>query len=245
MSRNVLHAAANACRLDVCRVLSSSPASTVLVLLFAPIFSLLMGLVLQAGDLGSGAASMYEGAIAGACTGLFVVLTTYVFFYESQGHGLWMNGVVPISRAHQVLGRYLFLLVSGGLFVVEMIVCTLIANAMSVAGFGSLWSAENTQSVAVSMVMFLLLEALMYPLLYRFPLQKAITMAFVTVFVLLLVGFFLSQILPDAILVDLQQGADWLVGHVVVSIVIATAVALAALAVSLLCSLRIYRVKEL
>ena len=99
--------------------------------------------------------------------------------------------------------------------------------------------------MAAAMVVFLLVESLMYPLLYRFPAQKAIAAAVVTILVLVLGAFALASVLPDAALDNVLRGVDWMAEHAAASIAAAVAVALAALAVSILCSLRIYRTKEL
>lgn len=240
MNRNTVRAIVNVCRLDIQRGLGGGKYTALLMVLLLPALAALMGF--SSDNMPS---DMPFGVLTGAGCGMFAMTAMYVFFYESQGKSGWMNGVIPVSRVHQVLGRYLFMALVGVVMAAELGVCALIMNAMRGADAGMLWSDADTGIVFGALVPFVLVESLMYPLLYRFPAQKAIIAAMIALFAALFGFIALTDILPESAIAGLIEAVAWLSDHAVASILASVAAVAAALGVSILCSVRIYRAKEL
>lgn len=240
MNRNTLRAIANVCRLDIQRGLGGGKYTACLMVLMLPALAALMGLSSDAMP-----SDMTFGVLTGAGCGMFAMTAMYVFFYESQGKSGWMNGVIPVSRVHQVLGRYLYMAAVGVVMAVELGVCALIMKAVGGTNDGVLWSGADMGIVFGSVVSFVLVESLMYPLLYRFPVQKAIIAAMILFFVVLFGLIALADFLPESTQTDVLEAVAWLGDHAVASTLASVTALVVALAVSILCSARIYRAKEL
>ena len=66
------------------------------------------------------------GAVIGGAASGFLMLNITLFSYEQMNNHHWMNGIVPINRNHQILGRFAFLIVCdlvAGLEVAVSIAC--------------------------------------------------------------------------------------------------------------------------
>lgn len=236
MNRNIVRSTLNATYLDLHRMTGGGIVSVVLALVFMPFFTALMTAT-SSDAIPSGGLS---GGIMGGGIGMFAIITTYMFFYEEQGQNRWLNGLIPVGRTHQVLGRYLLMVAVAAVLACEQALCMLIAGLIQ----HDVGEYMNAASVGVAFVVFLLFESLMYPLLYRFPAQRALIVAFASIFGLFAVLFLLLRFVPGAI--DWTRGALlWLAGHLAATVAVVVIVTIAALVVSILCSVRIYRAKEL
>lgn len=235
----------NACRLDFHRIRGGG-SNLWLMLGFAPVFTLVVALVSGNGDMRP-LADFSSGAVNGSCFALFIVMAMYVFFYESEGRNEWMNGLIPVNRTHQVLGRYATMIACALTFLIEEIACILILNAFATAATGAvaLWSGDDTAAVFAAVVVFILLESVAYPLLYRFPAQKAVTVMLVVMVVLVVAALALAVTLPQSVLDDVERAVTALSEHTVTAATVGGVVTVAVLVISVLCSLRVYRAKEL
>lgn len=238
-SQSALHAIANAARLDLQRLTSAGIVGFLALLAFIPVATLLMPLII--GDDVSSLSGL-SGVVNGMGIGVFAMTSLNIFFYEQQGQHDWMSGIVPISRTHQVLGRYCYLMVIAVLMSVELLVSSLILRLMYGGFLPGGMGVKSTNIVAL--VTVLLLASILYPLLYRFAYQRAITVSFVVAFGLFAAAFLLARFMPDA-LEALLNAVQWLVGHTAWFALVGISLVVVMLAVSILCSLRIYRAKEL
>ncbi|MBT1163917.1 ABC-2 transporter permease [Bifidobacterium felsineum] len=189
------------------------------------------------------------GAAIGGVSAMLALLPLNAFTFEQQGQNNWMNGVVPVRRVHQVIGRYLVVGACALILALEVAVCV---GAGMWFESGTIQFSGIAISVVTAAVMYALLESVLIPLCYRFTYQKALlTMmliciglgaAIAAVFALLaklapasidaLVSWMVSsaEIMSDA-------GMIWLaLGGVVL--------AAAAAVVSLFVSLHVYLAKE-
>lgn len=114
------------------------------------------------------------GAVIGGAASGFLMLNITLFSYEQMNNHHWMNGIVPINRNHQILGRFAFL-----------IVCDLVAGlevAVSIACAGIIMHepvkvTDAIDFAAMTVLTLVLLNAIVQPFLYRFSpfgLRKAL-----------------------------------------------------------------------
>lgn len=95
------------------------------------------------------------------------MLNITLFSYEQMNNHHWMNGIVPINRNHQILGRFAFL-----------IACDLVAGlevAVSIACAGTIMHepvkvTDAIDFAAMTVLTLVLLNAIVQPFLYRFSL---------------------------------------------------------------------------
>ena len=105
--------------LDWNRTISYGRSYLAIFFAYVPGFTCLMATT------GSTLDSVAGAAIGGAASG-FLMLNITLFSYEQMNNHHWMNGIVPISRNHQILGRFAFLIVCdlvAGLEVAVSIAC--------------------------------------------------------------------------------------------------------------------------
>ncbi|NMM93556.1 ABC-2 transporter permease [Bifidobacterium oedipodis] len=240
------HPILNAFRLDWLRLNSGGKASMAVCLCMLPALALLFGLLFKGDD----SLDLMQSVMGGMASGVFVMMPVYMFVYETQGMHRWMNGVIPVRRGHQVAARYLMLLSLGALLTVELTVSALIMSVMVDAGAWQAMMGRYATNLAVIPVVYLLLESLWIPLMYRMSLQKAMLVVFGVVVALFGVGWIAMELCSNALsaaqmavilgaletLANLEPG--WLA-------LIAVIVVIIALSISYTCSLRIYRAKEL
>lgn len=243
---HAVHPILNAFRLDWQRLNSSGKASMAVCLGMLPALALLFGLLSEGDD----SPDMMIAVMNGMASGVFVMMPIYMFVYETQGLHRWMNGIIPVRRGHQVAARYLVLLSVAVLLAVELTVSALI---MSVTADASSWRAmmgEYAANIAVIPVIYLLIESLLFPLMYRMPLQKAMLVLFVVAVALFGIGwiavYVCSNVLSAGQMAVVSSALETLANLKPVYIALIAAVAdIVALGVSYACSLRIYRAKEL
>ena len=149
--------------LDWNRTISYGRSYIAIFFAYVPGFTCLMAAT------GSTLDSVAGAAIGGAASG-FLMLNITLFSYEQMNNHHWMNGIVPINRNHQILGRFAFL-----------IVCDLVAGlevAVSIACAGIIMHepVKVTDAIgfaAMTVLTLVLLNAIVQPFLYRFsPLSR-------------------------------------------------------------------------
>lgn len=118
---------------------------------------------------GSTLDSVAGAAIGGAASG-FLMLNITLFSYEQMNNHHWMNGIVPINRNHQILGRFAFLIVCdlvAGLEVAVSIACASIIMHEPVKVTDAIGFA------AMTVLTLVLLNTIVQPFLYRFSPYRA------------------------------------------------------------------------
>ena len=197
-----------------------------------------------------GAAAHMEtltGGVFGAAIYIYVLILMYPFMYEQQGHGGWMNGLMPVSRRHQVAGRYLLLLTSAGLLLVS---CLLTWGGLAVVGAAG---AGYFGWISVCLIwVYLIMVSLLCPLMYRFSIQRVGIWFMVVVLVLCFAAVggltAVTALVPKAVLDRAIDGVVALADNMMlipILAVIGIATAGLALAVSFRVSCRCYLAKEL
>ena len=159
---------------------------------------------------------------------------------ESAGHSA-MRGLIPVSRTAQVVGRYLFLLVVGLLWALDVVIC----GGVFIV-FGDIADMGWTGTLAAGAFIFALaviLGSVLLACAYRLPFRKMMVASGVV-----LVGLYAVIALLSRLPVDWQ----WLLLNITDFLTIwwHTALVLAVLCLlayfgSMLIAIRIYRAKEL
>ncbi|KFI93118.1 hypothetical protein BISA_1283 [Bifidobacterium saguini DSM 23967] len=228
--------------LDVRRITSQGVFSILVLLIGFPAAIILLGSI-------SGGVSYMPGAAIGGVSAMLALLPLNAFTFEQQGQNNWMNGIIPVRRVHQVIGRYLVVGACMLILALEVAVC--VSTGMLFES-GLIQFSAMAISVLTAIVMYALFESVMIPLCYRFMYQKALlTMmliciglgaAIAAIFALLAK---LAPALIDALISWVASSVEVMSGAGVVwpalgGVVLTTAAVAASLAVSL----RIYLVKE-
>ena len=231
-----------ALRLDLQRTFSQSRWLVLaLMLLGCP------AIVLVAGLLGMGEGDHLGDGASGAMLGFYTVFSVYAFIYEDKYRGLWMNGIIPVSRARQVVARYLMLLVLASILVASLAVSWFVKWC-----FGPITFAACVFDIGGQLFSMLLVASIMYPLVYRFPPQVAVMVMAAVIVVLGVLGFAVvfgaAAVLPESATAAIGTWAVGLVSMMSTNPVgfvgIMLTVAAAALVVSACVSVHIYRAKE-
>lgn len=110
------------CRFDCVGTGLFSVANMVFLLVF-PVLSIVVSLVMISTHVDEHVASGLMGGLGGlasvmACMSALGPAASE----ESAGHSA-MRGLIPVSRTAQVVGRYLFLLVVGLLWALDVVIC--------------------------------------------------------------------------------------------------------------------------
>ncbi|MBT1172938.1 ABC-2 transporter permease [Bifidobacterium sp. MA2] len=186
--------------------------------------------------------------IYGSISYVYIFVMTYPFMYEQQGHGEAMNGVIPVDRAHQVVARYLMMFVS-----VVLMVSSYLLTWAGMTAIGLTGAADAIPNALGFMWGYLILESVLCPLLYRFPIQKAFVWVMVVALAVLFtaVATFISAsaVIPsdvvDGVLGAIGSFGNTLTARPMLLAAFGVVTAAIALAVSYRLSLRIYQDKEL
>lgn len=157
--------------LDWNRTISYGRSYIAIFFAYVPGFTCLMAAT------GSTLDSVAGAAIGGAASG-FLMLNITLFSYEQMNNHHWMNGIVPINRNHQILGRFAFL-----------IACDLVAGlevAVSIACAGIIMHepVKVTDAIgfaAMTVLILVLLNAIVQPFLYRFSPYRAMAAIFLSI----------------------------------------------------------------
>ncbi|KAB7788623.1 ABC-2 transporter permease [Bifidobacterium cebidarum] len=179
--------------LDMRRIASQGMFLILVLLIGFPMAMVLLGSI-------SGGTSYMPGAAVGGVSGMLAMLPLTAFTFEQQGQNNWMNGVIPVRRIHQVIGRYLVVGACVLILALEVAFCT---GAGMWFESGAIQFPGLAASVLVTVVIYVLLESVMLPLCYRFTYQKALlTMMFICIGLGALVAAvfaLLAKLAPDAI----------------------------------------------
>ncbi|NEG55739.1 ABC-2 transporter permease [Bifidobacterium platyrrhinorum] len=245
-SRTAWKSILRAYRMDWCRI--SSPGR-----LFVPsVVALLPGFVLlitaAGGDARPDGGGAAYAAVSGASVWMYMIVPMYAFMYEQQNGAARLAGLMPVTRRRQVAARYLLVLTCTALVIVSW----LLAAAVQVA-FGMADVASIPSSVAVTAGQYLVTQALLCPLLYRFSTRKALLWFAASA----LIGFIVSmgsftaamRTTPSDALGGFvgafNDAVAMLAGHPGASAAAFVLCSLIALAVSYRLSVRIYEGREL
>lgn len=226
-------------RLDMARigVLSGGNLVPLLIpILFAVIFSL--------ASKGS-SADFGTGGVVGSTFGVCSILPMTAFTYEWQEGHRRMNGMIPVGRVHQVVGRYLTLPVFAALMSAEIAVA-LGLNVLISYGDLSRMPAMLSAALPGCVWGYLALQLVMFPMLYRWTNVRKATMAFCGLFlVVFAVLMAVLTLVPEP---TLDMMAQWCVDALATPAV-GVGLGLGSLAlvvtISLPVAIRTYRGKEL
>lgn len=225
--------------LDARRMTSSGPVTTIIIWCIPIFYTLIFGGFLSQRE--SGGVGLGWSALVGMLVAFSVVATTYPFVYEDQNDHRRINGIIPVSRASQVMGRYLVVAVSDVVAVVVFFICVLIESL-----FGSQTQIGDAFAAAgMLLLMCMVIQSILLPVMYRFSSVKSLQ--FVSI------GFFacIALIFAAFMLLNKFGQLEPLVNALIpvfTSVPTATAlgigVAVAAVAISYACSKHIYTTKE-
>ncbi|WEV66494.1 ABC-2 transporter permease [Bifidobacterium sp. ESL0764] len=181
--------------------------------------------------------------MSGAVTGMLVFVSAMtgmiVFSYEDQTGSGKLNGLLPATRANQVVGRYVLTLIAVAIAVVLQAVCGLIMYT------------PQRMNVAVGLTLLVLIVApilasLYLPIGYRFPATKAMGYALILLFVIGALMAVVALTVPDAVLsqvITFVTGAK--LGPIPWVAIIGLIVAVVMYILSCRLSMHIYERKEL
>lgn len=242
-SRGAVHAVRKAFLMDWHKVTSQGWAWIPALVLGMPALMLVIAL-LGGGDFASGA----SGGLYGSFLYVYMLISTYAFMYEDRGHGMWLNGIMPVGRVHQVVARYLLALVSGALLLGSYLLAWAALTLAGSDASGFAWT-----STFAFLWIYLISQSVMFPVLYRFGTQKALVWFVVVmmVFFCVVMGglalgiMFLSPGDVDGWLGAVLTAVVAVVSHPALLTLIGVVTAALALAVSFRLSVRFYRAKEL
>lgn len=207
-----------------------------------PILMAVLTLVMSGDDTVAVILWLYK-YLAGLNLMMYVSFMTFPAVYQDMGNNADMNGLMPVSRRNQVLGRYAYLLLFGVVFVVTTALTYPLAFA--VAGRLGSMGALPWGMLAALLFAYVVLAAIVLTLVYRF---KSQTLLYVVVFAgsgLVLCGFVLAARFSEQV----QMVMGWLGSHVFSSVwitgVLGVVIAAVVLAGSYLLSVRLYERKEM
>ena len=234
------------CKLDIIRMdsygkmmsLVADAVAVPLVVLLFNVFGIMTPLMFDA-----------MGVLLGIAVALNVVMP---WWFSDMGNHASFDGLVPVSRNHQVDGRYLFLLVNMAIIIFDMVI-----SGVIMALFGTEIAAfEVVFATLYSMLIFALLSAVLVPVLYRFGFGKGIRAIMIGAFaVCLVLGVLMGFAASSADLRRWLNGLLEIIAGVVRAIadssfpglgaLIAVAVCAAAIAISHQVSRRIWNSHEM
>lgn len=228
------------CRFDCVGTGLFSVANMVFLLVF-PVLSIVVSLVMISTHVDEHVASGLMGGLGGlASTMACMSALGPASSEESAGHSA-MRGLIPVSRTAQVVGRYLFLLVVGLLWALDVVICggvfIVFGDIADMGWIGTLAAGAFIFALAI------ILGSVLLACAYRFTFRKMMVASGVV-----LVGLYAVIALLARLPVDWQ----WLLLNITDFLTIwwHTALVLAVLCLlayfgSMLIAIRIYRAKEL
>ena len=214
--------------LDRSRTISYGRSYIAIFFAYVPGFTCLMAAT------GSTLDSVAGAAIGGAASG-FLMLNITLFSYEQMNNHHWMNGIVPINRNHQILGRFAFL-----------IACDLVAGlevAVSIACAGIIMHEPVKVTDAIGLAA-MLLNAIVQPFLYRFSPYRAMAAIILSIGVIVGTVIGLRKALPE-FEKTVEQLAEAISRHQAIALAAFLIIDVLALAFSSKISLHIYGSKDI
>ena len=228
-------------RLDLRRLTATGPISTLVIACIPIIYTVVFRTFLSGGRLDP-LSDGFSGATVGMIVAFCVVFTSYPFIYEDQNDHRRINGIIPVSRASQVSGRYLLVGAIDLAGVLVLFICESITSMGTVSK-----SVPDTLVEAGLMVMFsVLVQAVLMPVMYRFSSAKTLQYVtlgfFVAVLIIIGLGMLLNRLgLMDPI-VDVLSPA---LASIPIATVLGVAITAVFVATSYALARRIYDGKEL
>lgn len=228
------------CRFDCVGTGLFSVANMVFLLVF-PVLSIVVSLVTIPTHVDEHVASGLMGGLGGLASAMACMSALGpASSEESAGHSA-MRGLIPVSRTAQVVGRYLFLLVVGLLWALDVVICggvfIVFGDIADMGWIGTLAAGAFIFALAV------ILGSVLLACAYRFTFRKMMVAS-----VAVMVGLYAVIALLSRLPVDWQ----WLLLNITDFLTIwwHTALVLAVLCLlaffgSMLIAIRIYRAKEL
>ena len=214
--------------LDWNRTISYGRSYIAIFFAYVPGFTCLMAAT------GSTLDSVAGAAIGGAASG-FLMLNITLFSYEQMNNHHWMNGIVPINRNHQILGRFAFL-----------IACDLVAG-LEVAVSIMHEPVKVTDAIdfaAMTVLTLVLLNAIVQPFLYRFSPYRAMAAIFLSIGVIVGTVIGLRKALPE-FEKTVEQLAEAISRHQAIALATFLIIDVLALVFSSKISLHIYGSKDI
>ncbi|MCI1936045.1 MAG: ABC-2 transporter permease [Bifidobacteriaceae bacterium] len=156
---------------------------------------------------------------------------------ESLDNHQKINGFIPISRFHQVVGRYIFLLSVCLMGLMSMGLSYLLTLIMQ-KGWGSV---ASTAMLIVGVILFI--GGILIPLFYKIDISKAGAAMSVVMFAVILAPFLLTALPIDWSIIIQRIGAWCLVNGTLVKLILAAGLAIELVA-SFLTSLHILDHRE-
>lgn len=228
------------CRFDCVGTGLFSVANMVFLLVF-PVLSIVVSLMMISTHVDEHVASGLMGGLGGFASAMACMSALGpASSEESAGHSA-MRGLIPVSRTAQVVGRYLFLLVVGLLWALDVAICggvfIVFGDIADMGWIGTLAAGAFIFALAI------ILGSVLLACAYRFTFRKMMVASGVV-----LVGLYAVIALLARLPVDWQ----WLLLNITDFLAIwwHTALVLAVLCLlayfgSMLIAIRIYRAKEL
>ena len=236
--------------LDVRRLFSQGMVKAVFFLIGVPAALCLVAAVSAGEGAGTPGGALVGGAVGGI-VGVFVIMPGNIFVCEQQAGGGNMNGVIPVRRVGQVAGRYLVMAALALWVFAEAVVCFTALSAMTAAGVRP---PESLGAGLAAMFAYMVVESVMFPLLYRFPMQKAWIILYGGCLVIGAVSAALIKLLPLVLPASALAACARAASAVIETLATAEPAGVAfvgvtvtavAVGVSFVASSRIYRGKEL
>ena len=167
------------CRFDCVGTGLFSVANMVFLLVF-PVLSIVVSLVMISTHVDEHVASGLMGGLGGLASAMACMSALGpASSEESAGHSA-MRGLIPVSRTAQVVGRYLFLLVVGLLWALDVVICggifIIFGDIADMGWIGALASGASIFALAI------ILGSVLLACAYRFTFRKMM-MAFGAVMV--------------------------------------------------------------
>lgn len=228
------------CRFD-CAGMGLFSVANMVFLLALPMLSIVVSLVMISTHVDEHVASGLMGGLGGLASAMACMSALGpASSEESAGHSA-MRGLIPVSRTAQVVGRYLFLLVVGLLWALDVVICggvfIVFGDIADMGWIGTLAAGAFIFALAI------ILGSVLLACAYRFTFRKMMVASGVV-----LVGLYAVIALLARLPVDWQ----WLLLNITDFLAIwwHTALVLAVLCLlayfgSMLIAIRIYRAKEL
>ena len=228
------------CRFD-CVGTGLFSVANMVFLLVLPVLSIVVSLVMIPTHVDEHVASGLMGGLGGLASVMaYMSALGPAASEESAGHSA-MRGLIPVSRTAQVVGRYLFLLVVGLLWALDVVICggvfIVFGDIADMGWIGTLAAGAFIFALAI------ILGSVLLACAYRFTFRKMMVASGVV-----LVGLYAVIALLARLPVDWQ----WLLLNITDFLTIwwHTALVLAVLCLlayfgSMLIAIRIYRAKEL
>ncbi|BDR53114.1 hypothetical protein KIM372_10210 [Bombiscardovia nodaiensis] len=224
-------------RLDNARNESYGRANGILGLIYIPaLLALVVAIILpKDSDFGS-------YLFGGFCSGLAMATAVYAiwpFLMTEQMGDQRLDGLVPINRVHQVIGRY----ITAALVVVAFVVGLLTMPAIF-AIFALSVDVSVPGVLGVSALFVLLVSDMLLPFLYKFSGVAVFKYMMFAILGILVLALLVSRIHVDWLAV-LNSIVDFLSASTVRTVLLGVLVAVVATAISMACSLHIYTHKDI